>query len=193
MAAELLVRYGVIPEVGRFPCPLNASPGRGERVVLLTHRGEQLGVVLQHLPPRPAEADPAEADPAEADPAEADPAEEGQSGSTGPTVRRIATSEDLRHEDQLRSEAQDLFPRWQQLFVDWNLQLELLDLEWTLERDKLVIYVLGGRGPDTTRLALLAAAAGQGPIEVQPVTADGLVPLERSGGGCGSGGCGCSH
>jgi hypothetical protein len=188
MAAELLVRYGVIPEVGRFPCPLNASPGRGERVVLLTHRGEQLGVVLQHLPPRPAEADPAEADPAEAD-----PAEEGQSGSTGPTVRRIATSEDLRHEDQLRREAQDLFPRWQQLFVDWNLQLELLDLEWTLERDKLVIYVLGGRGPDTTRLALLAAAAGQGPIEVQPVTADGLVPLERSGGGCGSGGCGCSH
>ncbi|MFN7770055.1 MAG: PSP1 C-terminal domain-containing protein [Planctomycetaceae bacterium] len=183
MAAELLVRYGVIPEVGRFPCPLNASPGRGERVVLLTHRGEQLGVVLQHLPPRPAEADPAEAD----------PAEESQSGSTGPTVRRIATSEDLRHEDQLRSEAQDLFPRWQQLFVDWNLQLELLDLEWTLERDKLVIYVLGGRGPDTTRLALLAAAAGQGPIEVQPVTADGLVPLERSGGGCGSGGCGCSH
>jgi cell fate regulator YaaT (PSP1 superfamily) len=183
MAAELLVRYGVIPEVGKFPCPLDAAPDRGARVVLLTHRGEQVGVVLQHLPLRPAQLDPAAADPAEEPPAE----------SAGPTVLRIATPEDLHRDDELRSEAQALFPGWQQRFVDWNLQLELLDLEWTLARDKLVIYVLGGRGPDTTRLALLAAASGQGPIEVQPVTADGLVPLERSGGGCGSGGCGCSH
>ena len=71
--------------------------------------------------------------------------------------------------------------------------MELLDLEWTLDRGKLVVYVLGGRGPDTTRLALLAAASGQASIEVQPVSTEGLVPLERSGGGCGSGGCGCSH
>ena len=49
MSAELLVRYGVIPEVGRFHCPLEAAPPRGERVVLLTHRGEQVGVVLEKL------------------------------------------------------------------------------------------------------------------------------------------------
>ncbi|MFN9370472.1 MAG: PSP1 C-terminal domain-containing protein [Planctomycetaceae bacterium] len=188
MPADLLVRYGVSPDVGRFPCPLDATPGRGERVVLLTHRGEQVGVVLQHLPARTSEPAPAGVEPVDVNSADDSPP-----GSTGPTVLRIATADDLRHEDQLRSEAQALFPRWQQLFADWNLQLELLDLEWTFAREKLVIYVLGGRGPDTTRLALLAAAAGQGPIEVQPVTADGLVPLERSGGGCGSGGCGCSH
>jgi cell fate regulator YaaT (PSP1 superfamily) len=177
MAAELLVRYGVIPEVGRFPCSLETPPSRGERVVLLTHRGQQVGVVLQTLPAPPPTGSDAET-----------PAE-----SAGPSIVRVATVEDLQSDEQLRSEAQALFSQWQRQFGDWNLQLELLDLEWTLDRGKLVVYVLGGRGPDTTRLALLAAAAGQGPIEVQPVTADGLVPLERSGGGCGSGGCGCSH
>ena len=65
------------------------------------------------------------------------------------------------------------------------------DLEWTLDRQKLVLYVLGGRGPDTTRLALQAAAAGLSVIEVQPVSAEGVVPLPAAGGGCGSGGCGC--
>jgi hypothetical protein len=193
MAAELLVRYGVIPEVGKFPCPLDASPGRGERVVLRTHRGAQVGVVLQHLPPRAPQAEATHPEAAQSEANPPDPDGDDASEAAGPTVQRVATPEDLRLDDQLRSEAQTLFSRWQQLFADWNLQLELLDLEWTLDRAKLVIYVLGGRGPDTTRLALLAAASGQGPIEVQPVTADGLVPLERSGGGCGSGGCGCSH
>jgi hypothetical protein len=139
-------------------------------------------VVLQNLPPRPPTSSE------EDSPAGEEPAE-----PAGPSVLRVATPEDLRTDEQHRDEAQTLFSQWQRRFVDWNLQLELLDLEWTLDRAKLVIYVLGGRGPDTTRLALLAAASGQGPIEVQPVTADGLVPLERSGGGCGSGGCGCSH
>jgi cell fate regulator YaaT (PSP1 superfamily) len=182
MSAELLVRYGVIPEVGRFPCPLEAAPPRGERVVLLTHRGEQVGVVLEKLPSRSSTS-------SDEDTAAGDDSAE----PSGPSVLRIATPEDRRTDEQLRTEAQAQFTQWQRQFVDWNLQLELLDLEWTLDRGKLVVYVLGGRGPDTTRLALLAAAAGQGPIEVQPVTADGLVPLERSGGGCGSGGCGCSH
>jgi hypothetical protein len=58
-----------------------------------------------------------------------------------------------------------------------------------LEDDKLVLYVLNDRGPDCTKLALQAAAAGLGVIEVQPVGAEGLMTLE-TGNGCGSGGCG---
>lgn len=177
MAVDLLVRYGVIPEVGRFPCGAEISANRGDQIVVQTERGPQLGIVLQSV--RSSATGTADAASA--------------TESEGARVLRAASDEDLRQAEALRQEAQAGFPRWQRQFSDWNLQLELLDLEWTLDRGKLVVYVLGGRGPDTTRLALLAAASGQASIEVQPVTAEGLVPLERSGGGCGSGGCGCSH
>ncbi|MCA9058814.1 MAG: hypothetical protein KDA85_09950, partial [Planctomycetaceae bacterium] len=69
----------------------------------------------------------------------------------------------------------------------WNLQLQLIDLEWTLDRSRIVLYVLNDRGAETTRLALLAAAAGLGIIHVQSVSADGVI---QQSSGCGSGGCG---
>ena len=69
-----------------------------------------------------------------------------------------------------------------------NVDVQLVDLEWTLDRGKLILYVLNERGPECTKLAIQAAAAGFGLIEVQPVSKDGLVDLPK-GGGCGSGGC----
>jgi hypothetical protein len=83
-----------------------------------------------------------------------------------------------------------MFPEWITRITEWELMLELIDLEWTLDRQKLILYVLNDRGPDCTKLALQAAAAGLGTIEVQPVTAEGLVTPPASTGGCGSCGCG---
>lgn len=102
---------------------------------------------------------------------------------------RVATDDDLTRADELRAAAQAEFVVWQKRLRDWNLELELIDAEWMLDKQKLVLYVLGGRGPDTTKLALQAATLGF-PIEVQPVNAEGLVQIE-SGCGCGHGGtCG---
>ena len=92
---------------------------------------------------------------------------------------------------ELRIEAETTYAHWRNRIAEGGLDLELIDLEWTLDRRKLVLYVLGGRGADTTKLALLAAAEGLTAIEVQPVAAEGVVPLPAAGGGCGSGGCGC--
>jgi hypothetical protein len=83
--------------------------------------------------------------------------------------------------------------RWCARISDWRLNLELVDLEWTLDRQKLILYVLCERGPDSTKLALQAAAAGLGVIEVQPVSSTGLVTIPQSSCGSGEGGCGCSH
>jgi hypothetical protein len=88
-----------------------------------------------------------------------------------------------------RSDCEAQYSRWQTRIREWNLRLELIDLEWTLDHSKLILYVLNDRGPECTRLALQAAAAGFGVVEVQSVGPDGLVPAE-SGHGCGSGGCG---
>lgn len=179
LAQVYLVRYGTVPEVARFAYHGDIThgdvvPSRGDDVVVETHRGLQLGTVLERLKPS-AKVDPAELD---------------------FRIERIASAADQTdHRIQLR-ECEDGFAQWCARILQWNLNLELIDLEWTLDRQKLILYVLCERGPDSTKLALQAAAAGLGIIEVQPVSSTGLVQVESKGGGCGSGGgggCGCSH
>lgn len=169
-----LVRYGTIPEVARFACGSVTGLTRGTAVVVETHRGLQIGTYLERVTPvHPADRD----------------------GSPPPVVSnpilRTATEEDVASAARLQQEAIAGFDQWTARIAGWDLDLELIDLEWTLDRDKLILYVLSERGPDCTKLALQAAAAGLGIVEVQPVTAEGLVSQPAStGGGCGSCGCG---
>ncbi len=170
--SKLLVRYGSVPEVARFAHHGDDTPVRGSSVVVSTSRGQELGIVLESLaPPREPQRDAEDATP---------------SGD----VLREATEADRERQRTQRAEAERAFPEWEQRIADWNLDLQLIDLEWTLDRTKLILYVLNDRGPECTKLALQAAAAGLGVIEVQPVAAEGLVPRE-TGGGCGS--CGCHN
>jgi len=173
----ILVRYGAIPEVARFAHELAEAPGRHERVVVNSHRGVELGTVLEEL--RPGLSAPSGTE-----------MHEDLSETSGQRVLRRATSDDEALHAALKREADEAFSQWQKRIQDWKLSLELLDVEWTLDRQKLVLYVLGDRGAETTKLALQAAAAGLAVVEVQPVNSDGPVPL-GAGGGCGSGSCGC--
>ena len=170
MADVVLVRYGAISEVARFESELSEAPLRGETVVVRTARGLELGEVLQRV----GRADGAPSD--------------------FQIVRR-PTAEDDAASAAHAEERSALIAEWTRCLADWNLKLELLDVEWTLDRSRCVLYVLAPRGPDTTLLAIRAAAAGLTGIEVQPVGPEGLLtlPREASGGGCGSGGCGCEH
>ncbi|MBX3449041.1 MAG: hypothetical protein KF777_05735 [Planctomycetaceae bacterium] len=166
MSQQVLVRYGVVPEVIRCRFAGDESLRREQAVVVHSPRGLQIGAVLESF--RGAVDEERLFD-----------------------VDRIATSDDLADRDRLEQQAGDEFETWQGRIAEWGLRLELLDLEYTLDGRKLIAYVLGDRGPDCTKLALQAAAAGLGTIEVQPVEAGGLAQVEKSGGGCGSGKCGC--
>lgn len=188
MHRTILIRYGRVSEVARFACDLDVIPGRDVQVVVQTHRGPELGTVLEAL--RQSVATNGHGTNGHAHPEEPEvPPHE--------RVLRIASPADLQLAEELREAAQAEFPRWLERIAEWNLQLDLIDLEWTLDRQKLVLYVLTDRGPETTKLALQAAAAGLTVIEVQPVGPEGLVTLGGGGGGCGSGGCGsgggCGH
>ena len=166
MPVNVLVRYGRIPEVAKVVD--EARRERGEKVVVRTHRGLELATVLETLKPSPKP-------------------EEVESDFV---VVREATAEDQFEFTGLATRAGDEFEAWARRIADWKLDLQLVDLEWTLDREKLILYVLNDRGPECTRLAIQAAAEGLGIVEVQPVSATGLVQKE-SGGGCGS--CGCGH
>lgn len=164
---QWLIRYGTVPEVARFTSSLELELVRQQTVVVQTHRGTQLGVVLDRVK------------------TPSDTATESDF-----TVVRAATPEDFTSAEQWRHRAEADFPVWLARIAEWELELELIDVEWTLDGQKQILYVLTERGPATTNLALQAAAAGLGIIEVQPVAAEGLVTLP-SAGGCGTGGCGC--
>ena len=170
MQTTWLVRYGAIPEVAKFVSEQEARIERGARVVVQSPRGLDLGTALQVVPGNP-EVDH-----------EADL-----------RIERTATADDLAAFENLRDAGQATFAEWWSRIRDWKLELELVDVEWTLDRQTLILYVLGGRSADTTKLALFAATAGHDAIVVQPVGKDGLVPMPQSqGGGCGCSDGGCS-
>ncbi len=175
MTETVLVRYGAIPVVARCRAECEEHLSRGLRVIVTTSRGLELGTVLESLNGNNM------------------PAAVDVDGAPQFSVLRPASSDDERQVAALQTDCQNQFADWQRRIEGWALDLELIDLEWTLDRSRLVLYVLNERGPDCTKLALQAAAAGLGPIEVQPVDAEGLMQPEAAGGGCGSGGCGCSH
>lgn len=167
---EYLVRYGRVPEVALFRAPPALRAERGGEVVIVTHRGQELGTILE---PRQASAEPE------------------RDEQTEPVTREVlrpATADDLQRRASLRREAEGEFSAWQRRIADWNVDVQLIDLEWMLDRSKLILYVLNERGPECTRLALHAAAEGLGVVEVQPVSLDGLAPPPPAS-GCGS--CGC--
>lgn len=175
-ARVALVRYGAIPEVARFAIRTDAPLARGDDVVVETHRGVELGTFLEEIRPESRGGD-------------------GDGSIPQTQIVRIAVADDLAQRRDQLGECESHFARWQRRIADWRLQLELIDLEWTLDRGKLILYVLNDRGAECTKLALQAAAAGLGIIEVQPVNGGGLVAASQ-GGGCGSGGCGsggCGH
>ncbi len=167
-----LVRYGTVPEVARFSNESPELPARGAAVVVETDRGLQMGAVLERLKPG------------------FDPAKESE---TEFKLLRSATDRDLESARDRVRECEEAFPQWCARISQWGLNLELIDLEWTLDRQKLILYVLCERGPDSTKLALQAAAGGFGVVEVQPVSATGLVTIPQSSCGSGGGGCGCEH
>ncbi|MCA9080610.1 MAG: hypothetical protein KDA58_08620 [Planctomycetaceae bacterium] len=170
-----LIRYGVVPEVARCELRDDATLQRGEQLVAETHRGPMLATLLEVIRPS---SEPGASPP-----------------SAGFQMLRVATPDDQRQHAQLRDRCSETCDAWDARIQQWQLDLQLLDCEYTLDGEKLILYVLNERGPECTRLAIQAAAAGFGLIEVQPVDAAGIVsqPLMDSGGGCGTGGCGCSH
>jgi cell fate regulator YaaT (PSP1 superfamily) len=182
MSGRALVRYGTISEVAHFEIPADYVRNRGDRVVVRTHRGIELGTLLTdkgNVSNRSA-------------------AESGQHATGGDpgdpdlnqqSILRTATVEDEQAALRLRRECEQDFGEWRGRIEKWNLCLELIDLEWTLDKSKLILYVLNDRGPESTKLALQAAAAGYGIVEVQTVGSDGPI-TQSTGGGCGSGHCG---
>jgi cell fate regulator YaaT (PSP1 superfamily) len=182
MSQSVLVRYGTISEVARFAIPAEFTRRRGERVVVRTHRGVELGTLLQDVVDQSAQ-------PTNGNGSHSNAGDAASLDADQQAILRTATLDDEDTAAGLKKQCEHEFATWRGRIDDWKLRLELIDLEWTLDKSKLILYVLNDRGPESTKLALQAAAAGYGIVEVQPVGPDGPI-VQSAAGGCGSGHCG---
>lgn len=169
MQQVALVRCGAIPQVEKYRQNGSGAVERDQTVVVEGMHGLQLGTVLS-LVQNTDESNP-------------------QSEGPQAEVVRVATQDDLDRSESNRRAGIDEFAKWEKRIEEWKLDLQLIDLEWTLEREKLILYVLNERGPESTKLALYAAARGLGPVEIIPVGKDGpIAPETQSSGWCSSDG-----
>lgn len=187
-AKTLLVRYGAISEVAKFVAETNDAPWqREQKVIVQTRRGIEMGTVLELLQTQKVSSTALNGTPpTNGTTATATiPAATETNDIEEVTVLRAATDTDQQQFQKLQQTTRDEFENWSKRIIEWKLELELIDLETLFDRQKTILYVLNDRGSDCTKLALFAAAAGLGTVEVQPVGIDGplQMPAPTGGGG----------
>ena len=140
-----LVRYGTVPEVARFANDSAERPAHGsENVVVETDRGLQIGTVLERLKPN------------------FDPAKDSE---TEFKVIRAATDLDLGNLacENLVRECETAFPEWCARISQWGLESRTCRSRMDARSPEVdsMSQCWCERGPDSTKLALQAEAAGQ--------------------------------
>ncbi len=175
MERNYWIRFGLRREVARFA--FEGEPlGRGQSVVIRTHRGTELGEVVA-----PAEF-----------------------GDAAPIVR-VASADDFARSIQVRREATTHFTTCQKFFSEGVWPIDILDVEPLLDPHRTVLHYLGPHRLDASGLvAALRDLCGLD-VVLEPVGLDvedegepveeehdhGCGSCSSGGGGCGTGG-GCS-
>lgn len=162
-----LLRVGLYGEAVRGFGDDPTAFARGDKVVVQTERGEMLARVIQQLSGEDHSTD-----------------EEPKPSNR---ILRPASESDLQQLRELKEKTEQEFFLWRERIQKWQVDVELVDLEWTLDGKKLILYVLNNRGPECTKLAIQAAAQGLGVVDVVPVSTAGVAVSAT--GGCRSGGC----
>ncbi|HBI44040.1 MAG TPA: hypothetical protein DDY78_14490 [Planctomycetales bacterium] len=167
--SEYLVSHGCSGDFGRFRPTSPATYRRGDRVVLRSPDGLELGVVLR-------------------------PATEGHarflSGTALGELLRRATAED---EDTIRS-ARDrgdlIFQEGRLLAAEMGLPVEILDVEVQLDGSRAVVHHIRLAECDYRPLVSTLSTKHRILIVMENLGAPAAVPEEAHGGGCGKAGCG---
>src|SRR5262245_57559591 len=125
--SEYLISHGGSGALGRFAPQPPLECGRGDRVVVESRRGLELGVVLCPVTPRHARLLP-------------DPA-------VGRLIRR-AGAEDEEAARRLRARSHQLFADGRRLAAELRLPIEILDVELLLDGRRAVVQHLRWAGCD---------------------------------------------
>ncbi|MEQ8847817.1 PSP1 C-terminal domain-containing protein [Botrimarina sp.] len=167
---NFLVRVGVMGHVGRFRPAEGLLPSRGDRVVVRTERGLEIGEVLT------ADDSPREAD--------------------GPLLRRV-TQQDAMLAERLDRNRDAAHQECVRLLAERGSASVLLDVEHLFDGRRLYFYYLGDPDPTAEAISAELSAAYDskaGFAEFATTLAEGCGPgcgTESAENGCGTAG-GCS-
>ena len=182
MGQSYLIRYGLARSIARF----EAGPGlgpfeRGRTLVVRSHRGVELGVVVAEAP---ASFDPT-------------------AGSA--PILRDATAADLERGRAAEAARPAHFAACREVFAGGEWPLELIDTEPLLDEGRTVLHYLGPHRLDASGLIAAFRSRCNLDVVLEPAGLDleesppepeaedrgcGSCGSSSGGGGCGSGGCG---
>jgi hypothetical protein len=181
--SEYLLSYGCTGEFGRFHPVRPLTIGRGERAVIRSHRGLELGQVLCPATPGHARVLP---------------------NTTVGQLLRIATTEDEQAAEHAQLRGHELFTDARRLAGELSLPLEVLDAEVLLDGEHSILHHLPWDEFDERELVsrlskrhalhvrLHSLRGSLEPAEEQEHEGCGRPGCGREAGGCGScssGGC----
>ncbi|HYT91439.1 MAG TPA: PSP1 C-terminal domain-containing protein [Gemmataceae bacterium] len=165
---EYLVSHGNSGGVGRFATAAALPCRRGDRVVVRSQRGLEMGVVLCQATPRHARL--------------------LNTAPVGELVRR-AGPQDEETVARLRAAAHRLFEDSRRLAADLGLPIEILDVELLLDGKQAVVQHLQWADCDPGPL-VEALVQREGFVVSLENLALPQEPAEEAHGGCGEPGCG---
>jgi len=175
MIHEYLLSYGIAGDFGRFRPVRPMECRRGDRAVVRTHRGEEIGVVLCEATPGHAHFLP---------------------NTTLGQIVRLATDEDEVTAVHQRRRSEEIFAFGRRLASDLALPFEVLDVEVLLDGKHAVVHHLRWDDCDerpfvsalSTKYELFITLTGAAPIPEKEDHADGHG-CGRPDCGMGKGGC----
>jgi PSP1 C-terminal conserved region len=183
---EYLLSYGLAGDFGRFRANKPLACGRGDRAVVRTHRGLEMGRVLREATPRHANFLP---------------------NTTVGALLRLASPEDNGTAERLRERGQRLFEHGRRLANELQLPLEVIDAEVLLDGEHGVLHLLRFADCDVrpfvsslstehalhillTDLGRPGASIGEQEEEHAGCGREGCGEGAGGCGSCGTGGCG---
>ena len=168
----IVVRYGRMRFLGEFLGLPGQEHLRGQRVVVHTERGLELGEVLCRVTDRTREF--------------LEPAPAGE-------IVRLATAEDTAHAQSLVEQERSAFRTCQECIERRRLQMDLVDVEGILGGERLVFYYLAEKRVDFRELVKDLARAFRTRIEMRQIGVRDEAKLLADYGDCGKPVCCNTH
>ena len=172
MAQTYVIRYGRMRFLGEFRGVTDQEHVRGQRVLVRSDRGTELGEVLCPFTEQTARFMP--------NPVQGE-------------ILRLATSEDLEQEARLLEDQKPAFATCQELIAKRRLQMNLVDVEMIHGRERVVFYYLAEKRVDFRELVKDLARVLRTRIEMRQIGVRDEAKLLADYGDCGKPVCCNTH
>ena len=172
MIGSYVVRYGQMRQLGEYTGLADHEHPRGQRVVVRSDRGTELGEVLCPATDRTALF--------------------LENPVKGP-ILRPASPEDLAAESRLAERQKEAFATCRELIAHRRLQMDLVDVEAILGGERLVFYYLAEKRVDFRELVKDLARTFQTRIEMRQIGVRDEAKLLADYGDCGKPVCCNTH